>query len=870
MRPVSQIDRAWRFSLGAVLFASWVALGEPARGGGEAGGPFMSAFSTGEAGCSGNPPLGPGDCRDWEDTLATGAASTWELDREVGLTVSGGSMAAKGVAHAVELDNADGTLGSLTFTATMEGTLTGGGNGVARIEFTANFPVASESISVVGTASVEGHGTAIIGGSGDINVTVGCAEEPALELKLQVLGGAHGGEAGRLNDDAKSQSINQTITAEAQSNGVRFCSVRVFLDGTAGTNRANPGSEHGSGKAEISLTILAGGAAAPSASPDPGECALSGIVRDGDVVLVDHENPLADIRVELLRNGAVIGSPAATGADGRYCIPWSIVPQPGPHTPEPGSYELRATLIDAAHEPPVFHTEHQDLQQPISALFDVDAGDWGVAAVELPFANTDEKPWLSDVANIHWQSSRFVNWIIETLLIPPADLAGLKVRAYDPDGTFYSVEDKVAHLSADDSPFDTRSNAASENPENGEWHEISHHLGILLGIAPFGRAAACRGRTSHGGWTNPSTCDSLGEAYAMLVPVVASLDLDAGREGGYATPDYSLFGSADDNNYRPWTSEEASTGELYYREDLGVLQLLWDLADDTPAETAITIARPRSGSSVIAVSAHDRVALGGTNLLNLLATLQPETVADLYEFVTTNAAIDPSVRTPTAEIDGDGSADLSAIDEIFLMHDVRPLGSTGTYEVGSQLGHTPPGAGNLTDRRKTVPLPGAVVQLVNTGTGRATFTIGITSESGSRSFTVRVAPGASLNLPLSLGPYWTQPLAAGAGLPACGAETARVATLAVSGPGVSNESVDACAYAHLVRAAKGGVALTVLAAGSEPLPSGAAVPGTPAPSDGSAIPVVVLVSLVVVVVLVVGGLAWFMRRRGATGAPPAR
>ena len=170
------------------------------------------------------------------------------------------------------------------------------------------------------------------------------------------------------------------------------------MDASANTNRPNDGSEHGSGKATISLTVLAGGAA-PSASPSSGDCALSGTVRDGDAAIDGHANLLAGIRVELLRNGSVVGSRVATDQQGRYCIPWDAVPQTTPLTPEPGSYELRATLIDAEHEPPVFSTEHQDLQEPISALFDVADADWGVPEVELPFTQTDAKPWLSDVAN---------------------------------------------------------------------------------------------------------------------------------------------------------------------------------------------------------------------------------------------------------------------------------------------------------------------------------------------------------------------------------------------------------------------------------------------------------------------------------------
>jgi hypothetical protein len=832
------------------------------QGGDEGGGPFISAFSQGQAGCSGNPPLGPNDCDSWEQILNTGDAASWDLDEEVGLTIAGGSMAATGTANAIEQDNADGTLGSLTLTATMEATLTGGGNGSARLDFQASFPIASESISVIGQASVEGHGTAIIGGSGDIQVTVGCAEEDAVDVSVQVLGGAHGGEAGRLNDEVKSQPISATVVAEPQSNGSRFCSMRVFMDATANTNRPNDGSEHGSGKATISISILAGGAV-PSAAPSAGDCALAGTAFDGDAAIDLHANPLSGVRVELLRNDAVVGQAVPTDQDGHYCLPWEGVPQVAPRSPEPGPYELRVTLIDAVHEPPVFHTEHESLQQPISARYDLTDADWGTSEVELVFTKTDAQPWLSDVAVIHWESARFVDWILDVLLVPPADLAGLKVRAYSSVGTSYVFADKLAHVSAADSPYAQRSTALSGGPENDEWHEIGHHLGPVLGIAPSRTAPTCAGRVNHGGWTNWSTCDSLSEAFAMYLSVVGSLELDAGRAGGYATPQYAGFGSSDDNDYPPWSFEIGSNAERIYREDLGVARLLWDLGDDTAAESKPSVVVPRSGGNVAFATLRDRVALGHVNLIQLLKMAGAHNVADIHDFLTTNPVVDAALRTPDVDLDGDGTADISPIDEVFLLHDFRALG-VGAYQVGDPIGHTQPGGftAPLTDRRHIDTLPGSVVRLRNTGAGLATFTIALTSESGASTFTIPVGPGRTLDLELSMGPYWTEFLAADAGLPACGAEGERASTMAVSGPGGVSRSVTACEYAHLVVEADDGAALTLEAAGSEAVPSGTpgAIPGS---SPGDTGTIVLIVGLVALVLVIAGGALLFARgRRG--------
>ena len=859
MRGVAKRRQLWRVGVASLLLASSFAFGGPVRGGDE-GGPFISVESAGQAGCSGAS-AGLGACDSWEEILATGEASSWDMDEEVGTTIAGGSMGATGDADAVELDNADGTLGSLTFNATMEATLTGGGDASARIDFRANFPISTESITVIGNAAVEGHGTAIIGGSGDIQVTVGCAEEDAVDVSVQVLGGAHGGEAGRPNDDSASVPISATVVAEDQGGGQRFCSVRVFMDASANTNRPNNGAEHGSGKATISLSILAGGGAAPSATPAGSDCALSGTVFDGDAAIDLHANPLVGVRVELLRNDAVVGRAVATDPNGRYCLPWEGVPQVAPQSPEPGPYEYRVTLIDALHEPPVFHTEHESEPEPIAALFDVADAEWGRNDIELTLTKSDSQPWLPDAAHIHWQSARFVAWVLDVLLVPPADIAGLRMRAFDEGGTRYAFSGKVAHISVRDSSYSRHATAFSIAPENVEWHEIGHHLGHILGIAPSSTAASCLLRTNHGGWTNRSTCDSLSEGFATYVSVVASLELDAGRAGGYASPFYASLGSSEDNDYLPWSFVFNTDGEKIYREDIGVSQLLWDLGDDTAAETKVAVVGPRVGGSLLFFSLRDRVALGHVNVINMLKLAGTHTVADIHDFLTTNAVVDAGLRTKDTDLDGDGSADVSAIDEAFLMHDFRPLGG-GPYEVGDPVGHTQPG-GQLVpvlDRRHIEPLAGAAVRLTNTGTGLATFTIAITSESGTETFAVPVQPGSSLDLDLELGPYWTEFLPADAELPACGAENELASSLVISGPGGVSQSVDGCDYAHRVLDAVDGVALTVSAAGSEPVPTGVPGPGSPEPSPAAA-PVVLIAVLVLVGLVVVGGALVLARRR---------
>lgn len=347
----------------------------------------------------------------------------------------------------------------------------------------------------------------------------------------------------------------------------------------------------------------------------------------------------------------------------------------------------------------------------------------------------------------------------------------------------------------------------------------------------------------------------------MFVPVVASLELDAGREGGYATPDYGSLTNLELNNYAPWTFVFGDGGSRVYREDFAVARLLWDLQDDTAGESEANIARPRAGGGVVNVVLRDRVALGGKRLIQLLMQSKPETVADIHDLLTSSPLIDAALRAPDVDVDGDGTADLSPIDEVFLMHDFRPIGPSGNaFEVGSQVGHTPPGAGGLSDRRHIESVPGSVVRLANTGTGLATFTIEITSDIGTSRFVTPVAPGTTMDLEIELGPYWTEVLPEDAELPACGAEGERLITLAISGPGGVSESVDSCDYAHRVVDAVDGVALMVSAAGSEPVASGA--PGaTPGASPGDTGTIILIVGLLALVLVVVGGAVVFARRR---------
>ena len=185
----------------------------------------------------------------------------------------------------------------------------------------------------------------------------------------------------------------------------------------------------------------------------------------------------------------------------------------------------------------------------------------------------------------------------------------------------------------------------SECPENCEWHEIGHHVGYVFRIAVVD-GPACAGRVNHAGWLNRTTCDSLLEGWPSFLATLASLDLDAGRNGGYATPDYSVFGSLELNRHFPWSSRLGTSGALIEDEDMAVPELLWDLADDTPTEelryypTTATGVALGSGLRVT----KDTVAIGGPSLARLLQQYQPETIADLHESLAGDVNVAAAVR----------------------------------------------------------------------------------------------------------------------------------------------------------------------------------------------------------------------------------
>lgn len=584
-------------------------------------------------------------------------------------------------------------------------------------------------------------------------------------------------------------------------------------------------------------------------------CDLAGVVRDGELAGDGHANPLAGVPVTLLQDGNPVVGPVVTDVVGHYCIPGGLV--------DPGDYQLQVGLVDAKDNPSIFKTVHGASDDAVTTTVDVTGEDFGREDFDVSFAATAAQPWQADVADIHWESARFVDWLVGTLGFAPSRLVGLTIETGSSTNTSYKASLRRVYIAAANTPFAAREDAASLCPENCEWHEITHHLENVLGIARTS-APACSGRVVHGGWSNATTCDSLGEGLPMFLPTFASLDLDAGRTGGYATDAYSVFGSLEANNFRPWSQ----TASGYFDEDTAVGQLLWDLADDTPDEQEAALYRDQpAGSPEHAYTSHDRVALGGVELIHLLGSEKPTTVADMYDDLVADPSVPARLKSPDFDLDGDGTPDLSPLAEVFVLHGFHPAGPIrfDVYRLGSPIGVTPPGAQNLSDRRdKPVP-PGSAVRLQNPAGTAVTVGIDIAYATETTHFDVVVPADGERLVQIQLPPYWGGPLPSGGSLPACSAADPTQVTLTLSAAGVAPKTMTNCDYLHAIAATTADAVMT-LNVGAAPVASArpaatALASPTAASPGGSAVPMLLLVAMLLAIA--VAGLVVLRRRRRA-------
>jgi hypothetical protein len=597
----------------------------------------------------------------------------------------------------------------------------------------------------------------------------------------------------------------------------------------------------------------------------PATCDFAGRVYDGNLGGDGHADPLPGLPIVLLKDDVASTSKTVTDKDGKYCLS-----RVGTLDFDASTYTIQAALVDAAHTPSVFKTLHAGSSADVTAAASLNRTDLGHGDIDIAFTGPD-RPWLDDVAASHRDSARFVGWLLSAGVITEAELGTFTVLTGDAttESSFYDSETSTVHIKQAVTPYESRETAASLCPDNCEWHEIGHRVFTQLGIADI-HDPRCIGRVApHGGWRNAGTCDTVQEALPTFLAVVASLTLDAKRGKGYATSDYGGFLNVEDNGWVPWFLFKSDRFGVEGREDFALAELLWDLVDDTPAETAF-IGRP---SPATAVPITDTISIDAVKLVRLLAEKKAYTAVDIYRALAGSPLLDADVKIPSVDLTADGKPDVGPLDALFLAQDFHPVPDLKTpwYEIGDPVGATnrqpvDPATGEpklslpgATEARATVDeLHGAGVELTNGAETEATYTIKLGYPSTSSEFDVAVRPRSSTVIHLEVPPYWQGFLGATADLPACGAAGERLVTIEISGPGLAPKTLDSCTYLHAARAATGDVAVTY----GTPIPAGPAAsaePGAPAASGGIAAPVVAVIAAVAVAV--VAALAWFGRRR---------
>ena len=248
-----------------------------------ADGPSISGSTTGEIGCSDVPPLQPAGCPSWEESSEPGQAE-WHAVGDKALTVAGIANAGTFDVGFVKQDLPDGSLGSVTLTARLEVSLTGGGRASALANFSSSeLLVNASSVSVVGSVTADSTGSDQVNTSTDSHVELTCfAATGNIDDMLTTSAGA--GEPAHVPPITISGPKSRWVRRRD-----RVCAeIDVQLVVSGGTIRQVAGTEGGTSSIELSLTILAAGPAPTSSAVT---CAVGGSVVDGTLAADGHADP---------------------------------------------------------------------------------------------------------------------------------------------------------------------------------------------------------------------------------------------------------------------------------------------------------------------------------------------------------------------------------------------------------------------------------------------------------------------------------------------------------------------------------------------------------------------------------------------------
>lgn len=800
---------------------------------------IASGSSEGGVGCAGF--IVPPACDQWIAPRPPGSTSWLLTEHREGSGEFAESGAYTETAD-IKLDiqesqTADGHFQSATIKAQLKASAKGGGEGHANATYGLSITTDGDyALAVSGTGGISAKGSTKIISTGQIQLEVECGEQDYHQEAESAAG------TSASNSDTDSFGAQATVEAtEDEPDCVATLNLHL-------SSSSNQPAKDESGSAELTFN---GTISVVGAAPTPEGCdGITGVVEDG--LPPGHHHRLSGVRVQLYKDGGPRGGPVKTEPDGSFCIHRG-------NGVDAGDYKVRATLVDESRNPPLFETRYQDGAEAVFVEKPVTLEASGAAIANIAFADDSARPWLSDVADIHWQASRFVDWLTSPagLGYQPQTIGSFTIRTFDtdPQGTRYIREQSIVVIATADSPFAERDDIQDQGPENDEWHEIGHHLEKALGIA-VSPGPICHPRVNHAGWSNPSTCDSVLEGFAVFLPTLGSLTIEAAQPT-LATTWYSHFADLESQSYRPWSTITGADGRQAGREDFAVAQLLWDIADAHSDGGEVRLA----GSPALRPLA-DNIATGGAGLVDLLRIHQVNTVAELYQALALPGALAPTATSPSVDLDDDGTKETSDLDQVFLMHGFHPIIDLNlpAFKLGdpvSRTDHVPNPAGGLVARPHIEEVVGSNVRLQNGTSDAVTFTVEVTGLGEAWHDEVAVAAGTQRDLYVELPPYYQAALGPEASLPPCGADDAAV-TLNVTAPGADPKALSSCDYAHAATASTDGAALTykvgtgAIAAASSG-PSGPSAPGEQAGAPGlPPVALALIVSITAVALLAIG------------------
>jgi hypothetical protein len=470
---------------------------------------------------------------------------------------------------------------------------------------------------------------------------------------------------------------------------------------------AGPGAE----PVRLTMDLNAGGPDWEALLSLPLNCQVTGTVLDGDQAQDGHANPLKGVVLRLFRASDLENEVDETVSanDGTYQLTTTDCAPPEDfvvqaflvyRTPLGDIFQVRYT--EMTPEPLFIATDATFDSVPQIVSKNVVFSD--APAADVSDSNIVEEAWfiLDDMANIHFRLRQYVDWLQRTLpdINLSSETAPLPVEVFafsdagdlrlDPFGAFYDPDGTdgpptAIHLGDELSKYTARDdpNNGDPGPLNAEWHEFTHHIYEVnindLGCFDFEEN---KFEEAHGGYLNPSTCDSFNEGLAAFLPAVA------GRELGLTTSSrYGEFGPLESNGWKAWTADP------FQREDLAVAALLWDLMDsdnetepNNPGEPNPQIVT-REGKHV-PTTLTDSVSI---SLPELWSSIKPGVVPPVTRVSDLRTELhitflDSELSNFTIDLDGDGSADASQLDIPFILHGFYPIQPEET-RLGSDHNH---------------------------------------------------------------------------------------------------------------------------------------------------------------------------------------